>query len=87
MSKVERSGVLSENLFLNFSQERLAQYKLTPSDLPDLLAARNLPDSGQTLNAQGRTISVSTTASSRASRRPAECDDRDVAERIPALPA
>jgi multidrug efflux pump subunit AcrB len=61
VSKVERSGVLSENVLLNFSQERLAQYKLTPADLPNLLAARNLPDSGQTLNAHGRTVSVSTT--------------------------
>ena len=61
VSKVERSGVLSENVFLNFSQERLAQYKLKPSDLPNILAARNLPDSGQTLNAHGRTVSVSTT--------------------------
>jgi multidrug efflux pump len=60
VSKVERSGVLSENVFLNFSQERLAQYKLTPADLPKLLAVRNLPDSGQTLNARGRTVSVST---------------------------
>jgi multidrug efflux pump subunit AcrB len=61
VSKVERSGVLSENVFLNFSQGRLAQYKLKPSDLPLILAARNLPDSGQTLNAHGRTVSVSTT--------------------------
>ena len=61
VSKVDRSGVLSENVFLDFSQERLAQYKLTPADLTKLLAARNLPDSGQTLNAQGRTVSVSTT--------------------------
>jgi multidrug efflux pump subunit AcrB len=61
VAKVERSGVLSENVFLNFSQERLAQYKLKPSDLPDILAARNLPDSGQTLNAHGRTVSISTT--------------------------
>jgi multidrug efflux pump subunit AcrB len=61
VSKVERSGVLNENAFLNFSQERLAQYKLRPADLPNILAARNLPDSGQTLNARGRTISVSTT--------------------------
>ena len=61
VSKVERSGVLNENVFLNFSQERLAQYKLKPADLPNILAARNLPDSGQTLNAHGRTISVSTT--------------------------
>jgi multidrug efflux pump subunit AcrB len=61
VSKVDRSGVLSENVFLNFSQERLAQYKLTPADLPNLLAARNLPDGGQTFNARGRTVSVSTT--------------------------
>ena len=61
VAKVERSGVLNENVSLNFSQQRLAQYKLTPSDLPNLLAARNLPDSGQTLNAHGRTVSVSTT--------------------------
>ena len=61
VSKVERSGVLNENVFLNFSQERLAQYKLRPADLPNILAARNLPDSGQTLNARGRTVSVNTT--------------------------
>jgi multidrug efflux pump subunit AcrB len=61
VSKVERSGVLNENVFLNFSQERLAQYKLKPADLSKLLMARNLPDSGQTLNAQGRTISINTT--------------------------
>ena len=61
VSKVERSGVLNENVFLNFSQARLAQYKLKPADLSRLLMARNLPDSGQTLNAQGRTISINTT--------------------------
>lgn len=61
VSKVERSGVLDENFFLSFSQERLAQYKLKPADLSKLLTARNLPDSGQTLNAQGRTLSINTT--------------------------
>lgn len=61
VSKVERSGVLDENVFLSFSQERLAQYKLKPADLSKLLTARNLPDSGQTLNAQGRTLSINTT--------------------------
>jgi multidrug efflux pump subunit AcrB len=60
VSKVERSGVLNENVFLNFSQERLAQYKVKPADLSKLLLARNLPDSGQTLNAQGRTITINT---------------------------
>jgi multidrug efflux pump subunit AcrB len=61
VSKVERSGVLSENVFLNFSQQRLAQYNLTPSDLPKLLMARNLPDAGQPLNARGRTVNINTT--------------------------
>jgi len=61
VAKVERSGVLNDSVFLNFSQERLAQYKLTPADLPKILAARNLPEGGQTLNARGRTISVDTT--------------------------
>jgi multidrug efflux pump subunit AcrB len=60
VSKVERSGVLNENVFLNFSQERLAQYHLNPAKLSNLLMARNLPDSGQTVNAQGRTITVNT---------------------------
>jgi len=61
VAKVDRSGVLDENVFLNFSQERLAQYKLRPADLSNILAARNLPESGQTLNARGRTVSVDTT--------------------------
>ena len=61
VSKVERSGVLDENVFLNFSQERLAQYKLNPTDLSKLLMARNLPDSGHPLNARGRSISINTT--------------------------
>src|SRR5581483_4214339 len=61
VAKVDRSGVLEERVYLNFSQERLAQYNLKPSDLPRILAARNLPESGQTLNAHGRTVSVNTT--------------------------
>ena len=61
VSKVERAGVLNENVFLNFSQERLAQYKLKPAALSTLLIARNLPDGGQTLNARGRTLSINTT--------------------------
>ncbi|MBV8552778.1 MAG: efflux RND transporter permease subunit [Acidobacteriaceae bacterium] len=61
VSKVERSGVLDEKVFLNFSQERLAQYKLKPADLSKLLMARNLPDTGEPLNARGRTININTT--------------------------
>ena len=61
VAEVDRSGVLNENVFLNFSQERLAQYTLRPTDLSSILAARNLPESGQSLNARGRTVTVNTT--------------------------
>jgi multidrug efflux pump subunit AcrB len=61
VSKIDRSGVLNENVFLNYSQEHLAQYKLKPTDLPKLLMARNLRNSGPTLNAHGRAVSVTTT--------------------------
>ncbi|MBV8068875.1 MAG: efflux RND transporter permease subunit, partial [Acidobacteriaceae bacterium] len=61
VSKVERSGVLEQRVFLDFSQERLAQYNLTPSDLPKILMARNLPNVNESLNARGRTIEVHTT--------------------------
>jgi multidrug efflux pump len=61
VSKVERTGVLDEKVFLNFSQERLAQYNLTPTDLPKLLMARNLPDAGPPLNVRGRTVNINTT--------------------------
>jgi hypothetical protein len=42
VSKVTRSGVLEENIFLEYSQERLASYGLQPTKLPDLLRARNV---------------------------------------------
>ncbi len=61
VSKVDRSGVLNENVFLNYSQERLAQYNLRPADLSNIVAARNLPDAGGKLNAQGRSLNVTTT--------------------------
>ena len=61
VSKVDRSGVLDQRVYLDFSQERLAQYKLTPADLAKILTARNLPDSGQPLNATGRNVNVNTT--------------------------
>ncbi|HMJ63646.1 MAG TPA: efflux RND transporter permease subunit [Bryobacteraceae bacterium] len=61
VSKVDRSGVLNEYVFLNYSQERLAQYKLRPADLSNIVSARNLPDAGGKLNAQGRALDVSTT--------------------------
>ena len=42
VSKVQRSGVLQEQITLDYSQERLASYGLKPSDLSDILNARNI---------------------------------------------
>jgi multidrug efflux pump subunit AcrB len=41
-SKVQRSGVLKEQIYLDYSQERLAQYGYNPSKLKDVLGAQNI---------------------------------------------
>ncbi|HEV2828151.1 MAG TPA: efflux RND transporter permease subunit, partial [Pyrinomonadaceae bacterium] len=41
-TKVSRAGILSERIFLLYSQERIASYGLKPGDLPNILGARNI---------------------------------------------
>jgi multidrug efflux pump subunit AcrB len=41
-SKVSRSGVLAEQIYLDYSQQRLAQYGYDPSKLKDALGAQNI---------------------------------------------
>ena len=41
-SKVQRSGVLPEQIYLDYSQQRLAQYGYDPSKLKDVLGAQNI---------------------------------------------
>ena len=41
-SKVSRSGVLPEEIYLDYSQQRLAQYGYDPSKLKDVLGAQNI---------------------------------------------
>jgi multidrug efflux pump subunit AcrB len=59
VSKADRSGVLDENILLDYSQERLAQYNLNPSNLSNIISGRNLSDSGQKFNTPGRALDVS----------------------------
>ena len=42
VAKVDRKGVLPQQIYLNYSQDRLAQYGLQPSNLKDVLGARNI---------------------------------------------
>src|ERR1700678_1607816 len=42
VAKIERKGVLPEQIYLDYSQQRLASYGYTPSNLKDILGARNI---------------------------------------------
>jgi multidrug efflux pump subunit AcrB len=61
VSKVDRLGVLDEQVTLNFSQERLASYGITLSRLRDLLRARNTALGGGEMEVGGRTVSLTPT--------------------------
>jgi multidrug efflux pump subunit AcrB len=58
VSKVERSGVLSEAVYLLYSQARLASYGLQTGRLGDVLRARNITLPGGQLEVGSKTISI-----------------------------
>ncbi len=58
VSKITRSGVLDEKIFLLYSQERLASYGLTPAVLPSVLGARNITLAGGLLDVEGKNVSI-----------------------------
>ncbi len=58
VSKVSRSGVLNQQVNLEFSQERLASYGLLPSDVQQRLNARNIQLPAGTLETAGKNLPV-----------------------------
>ena len=50
VSKVERSGVLQQQIVLEYSQEQLAAYNLQPSHLKQVLNARNITMPGGSIS-------------------------------------
>src|SRR5262249_1228924 len=58
VSKVTRTGLLDERIFLEYSQERLASYGISPGSLRDVLAARNITASGGVLEVGGRNVTI-----------------------------
>lgn len=58
VSKVSRSGILDEKIFLYYSQERLASYGLRPSALPDILRGRNITLPGGLLETPGKNLTI-----------------------------
>ena len=58
VSKVERRGVLSQTIYLDYSQDRLAAYGLRPADLSKMLSARNIIAPGGTVETGGRRVTL-----------------------------
>jgi multidrug efflux pump subunit AcrB len=58
VSKVDRSGVLPQTIYLDYSQERLAAYGLKPSDLGNLLNEHNATASAGTLEVAQQNVNI-----------------------------
>ncbi|MFN0085880.1 MAG: efflux RND transporter permease subunit [Blastocatellia bacterium] len=58
VSKVTRSGILKETVFLEYSQERLASYGLQPSKLGQMLRSRNTKLPGGQLEVEGKNLGI-----------------------------
>ncbi len=65
VSKVNRVGVLQEEIYLIFKQERLAAQGIKPADLPRIFEARNRLQAGGMLNADDRNILIEGTGAFR----------------------
>jgi multidrug efflux pump subunit AcrB len=58
VAKIERKGVLPEQIFLGYSQQRLAEYGVRPADLKNILGARNATLSGGALDVGPQNILI-----------------------------
>ncbi|MBM3461244.1 MAG: efflux RND transporter permease subunit [Armatimonadetes bacterium] len=58
VSRVQRSGVQTQTVYLDYSQDRLAEYGVKPGDLADLLSARNITMSGGQVQADNTQLPV-----------------------------
>ncbi|HWA40318.1 MAG TPA: efflux RND transporter permease subunit, partial [Gemmatimonadales bacterium] len=56
VSKVDRLGVLDEQVTLSFSQERLASYGITVGQIGEVLDRRNIAQGGGAIEVEGRTV-------------------------------
>ncbi|HTV65535.1 MAG TPA: efflux RND transporter permease subunit [Bryocella sp.] len=58
VSQVNRSGVLPQQIYLDYSQQRLAQYGYDPSKLKDILNAQNITLPAGSLEVGAKDISI-----------------------------
>ncbi|MBV9438161.1 MAG: efflux RND transporter permease subunit [Acidobacteria bacterium] len=62
VAKVQRVGVLPEQIYLEYSDDRLAALKLQPTKIKDVLSARNVTAPGGLVETQSRNVLVDATA-------------------------
>ena len=58
VSKVDRSGVLAEKIYLDYSQQRLAEYGVQPSGLKQALSSRNITLPGGLLEVDSKNVTL-----------------------------
>src|SRR5215468_4100520 len=58
VSKVDRSGVLAERIYMDYSQQRLAEYGLSPADLQHALSSRNITLPGGQLEVGSKNVTL-----------------------------
>lgn len=58
VAKIDRSGLLQQQIYLEYSQERLASYGVSPASLPQLLSARNITLPGGVLEVQNKNLTI-----------------------------
>ncbi len=58
VAKIDRKGVLPEQIYLDYSQERLASYGLQPSNLKDILGARNITLPGGQVEVDATSVQI-----------------------------
>jgi multidrug efflux pump subunit AcrB len=58
VSKVARTGVLPEQIHLDYSQERLASYGVPPSAISAAIGARNITVPGGVIEVAGKNVSI-----------------------------
>jgi multidrug efflux pump subunit AcrB len=61
VAKVQRVGVLPEQIYLEYSDDRLAAFKLQPTKIKDILSARNVTAPGGIVQTQSRNVLVDAT--------------------------
>lgn len=62
VAKVQRAGVLPEQIYLDYSHDRLASFGFQVSKIRDILATRNVTEPGGILETQTKNVRIDATA-------------------------